>query len=48
MSQNESGEEALFKQALLQQSAAERAAYLDDACQGEPALRTRLELLLEA
>jgi len=47
MSQGENRDEALFKQALLKHSPAERAAWLDEACQGEPALRARLELLLE-
>src|SRR5579864_1211412 len=47
MSQSENRDEALFKQALLKDSPAGRAAWLDQACQGEPALRARLELLLE-
>src|SRR5258708_6298913 len=47
MNQNENRDELLFKQALLKPSPADRAAYLDEACQGEPALRARLELLLE-
>ena len=40
-------EAALFA-AALEKSAAERAAFLDRECQGEPALRRRLEALLGA
>ena len=40
-------EEALF-QAAVQLGAAERAAYLDHECAGDPALRKRLEALLAA
>jgi len=47
MSQNENREELLFGEALLKPVAAERAAYLDAACRGEPDLRARLEVLLE-
>src|SRR5438105_12289815 len=47
MSQSDNRKEVLFKQALLKLSLTERAAYLEGACQGEPILRARLELLLE-
>src|SRR4051812_22301205 len=40
-------EEALFA-AVLAKSTAERAAFLDGACRGDPALRARLEALLAA
>jgi WD40 repeat protein/serine/threonine protein kinase len=40
-------EEALFEAALERASAAERAVFLDDACRDHPALRARLDMLLE-
>ena len=40
-------EEFLFEAALGKTSTAERAAFLDAMCQGQPALRARLEMLLE-
>jgi eukaryotic-like serine/threonine-protein kinase len=40
-------EEALFA-AALQRPSSERAAFLDGACHGDPALRARLEALLAA
>jgi len=40
-------EEALF-QAAAQLPGSERAAFLDQHCAGEPALRQRLEALLDA
>src|SRR5262245_12312798 len=40
--------EAVFSAALDKTSAAERAAYLDEACAGQPALRARIEALLQA
>jgi eukaryotic-like serine/threonine-protein kinase len=40
-------EEALFEQAVGIPSASERAAFLDESCQGNLAWRARLELLLE-
>src|SRR5262245_50411361 len=40
-------EEAIFEEALRKSSEAERKAYLDSACQGDPALRARLDLLLK-
>ena len=39
-------EETLFHAALEIEDPARRAAYLDGACQGDPALRERLEALL--
>jgi serine/threonine protein kinase/WD40 repeat protein len=44
---NPSLEEVLFEVALTKPSAAERAAFLDSVCQGSPALRARLDVLLE-
>jgi tRNA A-37 threonylcarbamoyl transferase component Bud32 len=41
-------EESLFAAALDKQDAAERRAFLDEACSGDPALRQRLEQLLDA
>jgi serine/threonine protein kinase len=41
-------DETLFETALKCRSAAERADYLDQACAGQPELRRRLEVLLEA
>ena len=40
-------EEALF-QAVAQLTGAERAAFLNGACHGDPALRQRMEALLAA
>jgi tRNA A-37 threonylcarbamoyl transferase component Bud32 len=40
--------ESLFAAALAKPSAEERAAYLDAACAGDPALRQRVEALLRA
>src|SRR5262245_24469085 len=40
--------ESVFAAALQKPSAQERAAYLDDACAGDPALRQRVEALLRA
>ncbi len=40
-------EETLFAAALEQRSAADRAAFLDEACRDQPALRARFDLLLE-
>jgi hypothetical protein len=40
--------EAVFAAALAKLSAAERTAYLDEACAGDPALRERVEALLRA
>ena len=40
-------EELIFAQAVQVESEAERSAYLDEACRGQPELRQRLELLLE-
>ena len=41
-------EESIFNGALGIQSAAERAAFLDAACAGDPELRLRIETLLKA
>src|SRR5438046_2591689 len=41
-------EEAIFAAALAKRSPQERAAYLDQACAGDAALRTRVEMLLAA
>jgi hypothetical protein len=43
----ESLEELLFEAALEKSSPEERAAFLDGACRDHPALRARLEVLLE-
>jgi eukaryotic-like serine/threonine-protein kinase len=48
MNEQNSQEEAIFEQALRLETAAERTAYLDGACRGQPELRARLELLLAA
>ena len=40
-------EEALFELAVQKTDAAERAAFLDGVCQDNPALRARLDILLE-
>ena len=40
-------EEFLFEAALGKSSPAERATFLDGVCRNNPALRARLELLLE-
>jgi serine/threonine protein kinase len=41
-------EETIFLTALEKGNAAERAAYLDEVCAGEPALRERVEALLRS
>src|SRR5215472_11175146 len=41
-------EEEIFHQALARSSPAERAAYLEQACAGDPALRASVEALLRA
>src|SRR3954447_23124240 len=38
----------VFAQALARSTAAERAAYLDEACAGDPTLRRRVETLLRS
>jgi serine/threonine protein kinase/WD40 repeat protein len=43
----QSSEQVLFEAALLKPNAAERGAFLDGACRDNPALRKRLDLLLE-
>src|SRR5262249_13075116 len=40
--------EAVFSAALGRESAEERAAYLEEACAGDPDLRARVEALLRA
>jgi WD40 repeat protein/serine/threonine protein kinase len=40
-------EQAIFIEALDKESAAERAAYLDQACEGDSSLRRRIEKLLQ-
>ncbi len=45
---NSSQVESIFFAALEKKKAAERAAYLDEACGGDPALRLRVERLLDA
>src|SRR5262249_12671819 len=47
MSQNLNDEQALFEEAVKYRSDAERAAFLDQACRGQPELRARLDLMLE-
>src|SRR6185436_9966856 len=47
VSNNSNREEALFEQAVKYALDVERAAFLDEACRGQPELRARLELLLE-
>lgn len=39
---------AILAEATAKASATERAAYLDDACRGDPALRARVEAMLAA
>src|SRR6476469_5852144 len=41
-------ESQLFEKALLLATAAERAAFLDEACAGNPGLRADVEALLKA
>ena len=41
-------EEEIFHQALARSSPEERAAYLDQACAGDPAQRAAVEALLRA
>src|SRR6476469_7694647 len=41
-------EERLFDEALARADPADRAAYLDHACAGDPALRASVEALLRA
>src|SRR5262245_22461888 len=41
-------EEVIFHQALARGSPEERAAYLEQACAGDPALRAAVEALLRA
>jgi hypothetical protein len=48
MNPDETLEEQIFAQALKSQSAADRAACLDAACAADPALRARVEALLQA
>ena len=45
---NSSQVESIFFAALEKKTAAERAAYLDEACGGDPALRLKVERLLDA
>ncbi len=44
---NQSLEESLFEAALAKASPEDRTAFLDGVCRGNPALRARLEALLE-
>ncbi len=48
MRAEESKIESIFYATMERESAAERVAYLDDACAGDPELRSRVELLLDA
>ena len=48
MSKQRPDEETLFDQALQIENVAQRSSYLDDACDGDPLLRERLETLLIA
>jgi hypothetical protein len=48
MGSDESRIEAIFHAAMDQGAAAQRAAYLDQACAGDAELRSRVELLLNA
>ena len=48
MSASDLPDEALFEAALNCRTPAERAAYLDQACAGQPGLRRQLEALLAA
>src|SRR5205823_4097148 len=41
-------ERAIFTEVLDRNTPADRAAYLDEACAGDPALRQRLEALLRS
>src|SRR5690242_21214795 len=41
-------EETVFATALEKETPAQRAAFLDEACAGDPALRRRVEALLES
>ena len=45
---NQSSEEILFELAVQKPTSAERAAFLDNACRGNPALKAQLKELLEA
>src|SRR5437667_11756307 len=44
----EMNEESIFAAALEKGNPAERAAYLDEACAGDPALRSEVEALLQS
>jgi hypothetical protein len=48
MAAEESKVESIFYAVMEKESAAERAAYLDEACTGDPKLRARVELLIGA
>jgi WD40 repeat protein/HEAT repeat protein len=48
MSQDPNRVEAVFTAALSKESHEEQAAYLDEACAGDPVLRARVEALLKA
>jgi len=47
MPEKSNPEDDLFEEALLKSSDAERAAFLESACENQPALRARLEIMLE-
>jgi WD40 repeat protein len=48
MPANSGSDETIFAAALRWETPAQRAAYLDEACAGDPALRARVEALLRA
>jgi len=47
MPEKSNPEDDLFEEALLKSPGAERAAFLESACENQPALRARLEIMLE-
>src|SRR5688572_12092123 len=47
MPENTNAEDYLFEAALLRSFGPERAAFLDEECHGIPALRARVEMMLE-
>ncbi|MBL9135176.1 MAG: serine/threonine protein kinase, partial [Verrucomicrobiales bacterium] len=48
MSEHAGSDETIFAAALQWETPAQRAAYLEEACAGDPALRARIEALLQA
>src|SRR5688572_19667244 len=47
MPENTNAEDDLFEAALLRSFGPDRAAFLDEECHGTPAVRARVEMMLE-